>query len=412
MPILPVAYRNAAFSTITAGPQRAQGASSFAAEKCPHAAEKSPDIGEKIPGAAEKDPGIGEKGPDAVGQYDILEMTSSDLLKISTPVNPDRLTRFNQILQSLKEQYPHIRFAITEDLPAGELSAGAAQAGKGNHILISQGFLSRLQQSDKDFDTCQQMLRNACQQLTTGGMSGMTAAQGVYLGKNASISWSVSAKKNTMNPLTQKNKEETLLDKMSSLSTTSDTQKLKRYLSASSRKTNTREHYMRLANAKSKSSVKSAMSDVQRSIASLQLTASLGTDKERMEARRAIRSCQKLLLRGRQKIKRFDQEALVKTRKKSAEKQQQIRRARRAKEELEKKRTSRHIADSAIRCEGRLQNCIYRSVRRHDPYDDEYYDPYLGASMPAGAGTGEAVPSGETAAIAPADVTITSVTTF
>lgn len=371
MPISPITYQNAPFGTaITANIQASPSAK----------------------------PSSAPKNAVSSGQYDVLEISPSD--------NQSRLARFDQILESLKEQYPHLSFAFTEDLTTEGLPAHAAGMGGGHHILISQGFLNRLQQSDKDFFACQQMLGKACQQLSTNDT---LASQGVYLGEDKAISWSVPSKENPWQSLAQQPKEQTLLDQLASLPKTSDTQKLKTYLSSSSRNTNTGGHYMRLANAKSKSSVQAAMSDAQRSIASLRLTASLGTDKERIEANRAIRSYQKLLLRGRQKIKRFEQEALVNTRKKRAEKQQQIRKARQAKEELSQKRLSRHVADSAIRYEGRMQNCAYRFAKRYDPYDDERYNSAL--SAPTSASSPSSSAEG-TATMAPTDVTISSVSTF
>ena len=289
-------------------------------------------------------------------------------------------------LESLKAQYPKLHISIADDFSASQLKEQAAKWGAGNHLVLSEGFLARMQQSDGDFLRCQQVLTQACQALSN--KSSGVIAQGAYLTYDTLTFYSAADKK----PLTPpaKSQEETLLEQFKALNSTENKQNPFR-LSVSSRNYAAGGHYLRLANAKNRSSVQAAMSDAQRSIASLRLVASLGTDKERLQANRAIRSYQKLLLRGRQKIKRFDQEELVKARQKRAEKQQALRRARQAKAELAQKRLSRHISDGAIRCEGRTEGLMYR-LKRYDKDDYDYQTLIpmapLSAAPPVDLGSG------------------------
>ncbi len=145
--------------------------------------------------------------------------------------------------------------------------------------------------------------------------------------------------------------------------------------------------YARLAGASSKAQVRSAMSEARRSIGSLQMAASMGeTMKERNKARAAISSLQKLLLRGSRKIRRLNEEELVRLRKKRAvkkKKEEQLRL------ELQKKRNARYMADRAILMEGHLDDVNnafrFRKLRDDGWEEGTIYPPDITSGVSSAA---------------------------
>lgn len=137
--------------------------------------------------------------------------------------------------------------------------------------------------------------------------------------------------------------------------------------------------YTRLATASTKGQVQNVMSTARQSISELRMASCFGEDEDRAKARAAIASMQKLLQRGNRKIRRLNEEEIVKMRRRQAEKAEERRKELALRMELKRMRSKRLSADSSIRAEGELEdkNNDFR-FRRH--YDNH---PYMNAGSAA-----------------------------
>lgn len=147
--------------------------------------------------------------------------------------------------------------------------------------------------------------------------------------------------------------------------------------------------YGRLANASTKAQVETVLAETQRAIANFGVAAIFGDDKQRQKARAAIGSLRKLILRGNRKIRKLDEETLIKIRKKQAEQNRNRKRARSYQIELKRKKAGRHDYDSGLRAEGALidANSEYQIYIREQNKIYEYIQP----GGPGGSPSGEAV---------------------
>ena len=148
-----------------------------------------------------------------------------------------------------------------------------------------------------------------------------------------------------------------------------------------------------MARANSKGEVRKVMGDVHRSIANLRLVAFYGDEKERIKARTAMRSLQKLLVRGNRKIKKLNQEEIMDVREKKAKRAGKERKVRAVKLEIKKMRSARKRVDHNLVREG-ISDAYWILGIRRDRKDQALdrlcgsLDPYAGQMTDVGAGMG------------------------
>ena len=322
-------------------------------------------------------------------------------------VEPDSAASVAETLQALNQAFPQITITLTGSLTAAELPQVVAGLGQGSHLLLSQDFLTRMAQSQADFRFCQQLLTAACQQLTAN--QGSALSTGAYLTDQELTFWSARPKETTDTLAQLLQQSQQLTSMLQKLSEKRESQQDFRLCCRPSSYSTTGQ-YGRLANAHSKGTVQAVLSEAHRSMASLRMVSALEGGEEQVKANRALRSLNKLLMRGHRKMKRLDQEALTKMRQKRAQRLHQDRAAGQLRQELAKKRLSRHLADGMLRQDGIRQ---WPSIQRWRRYDPENAQLLLGLTSPP-----EAVPmpspviaeSGET--FAAAEVVVSETITF
>lgn len=154
--------------------------------------------------------------------------------------------------------------------------------------------------------------------------------------------------------------------------------------------------YTRLATASTKAQVWDVMATARRSISELRMTSCFGEAEDRAKARAAIASMQKLLHRGNRKIRRLNEEEIVKLRSRRAEKAEERREELALKIELKRMKAKRLSADSSIRAEGELED-MNHDFRFRKHYDNHPYissgsaalnPPVPNTALPARAQTG------------------------
>jgi len=293
-------------------------------------------------------------------------------------------------LKILQKDFPKVQILIGTGLKEDMLNQMAAELGEGRHLVISSDWLEQISSSPEAFEYGKQFLRSILSCLS--GSKNPSVAQGAYIDTSGVRFWSVKSavpEENTIDAL--KKQYEPILEQLKELqknnkknnSKNNSSSKNKFKIKTSNPNYSVTRSYARLASAGSKAQVQSAMSDARRSIASLRMAASNGeTMKERNKARAAISSLQKLLLRGSRKIRRLNEEDLVKLRKKRAEKKKQEEQLR---HELQKKQTARRLADRAILVEGHLDD-VNNAFRFRKLRDDEWEEGSIySPNMPSSA---------------------------
>lgn len=266
-------------------------------------------------------------------------------------------TAVSDLFDILSRDYPGITFLAersggTHPGGARDISQIAAGLGRGTYVVVSREFLERMGRSREDFEACKSALTEALRGLSAAGKD--TVSQGVYLGESKAVSWHVSAQPGAD---AAKKMAEALKKKKTEVSSKSPSAGIQPPTESDYRRKtvvsySTMNHFNGLARAGSKGEVKRVMSDVHRSISQLRLAAVYGDEKERVKAGRTMRSLQKLLARGSRKIRRFDQEELLRVRKKHAQEERKEKRVRQIKLELKKRRSARKGADYRLVREG------------------------------------------------------------
>lgn len=271
------------------------------------------------------------------------------------------------LLDALRTSYPGIQILTglkTDEVHLKELAAGL---GTGSHLIITDEFLERMGSSEEDYRECRNILTEMMEQLSTE--EPWFKGKGILLKQDQALSWMVPDSQHELVQMLEEKKREAeearrLLEAHKDIR---EENKIKVHASSY----NTSASYAKLARAGNRSAVQLVMSEARRSIGTLRLVTCYGDEKERVKAGMAIRSMQKLLLRGRRKINRLQEESLLEIRKKRAKEQQEEKRVRQLKLELEKKRTKRYSADGAIALEGRLDDNALEWYRRCHPDRDQ-----------------------------------------
>lgn len=295
-----------------------------------------------------------------------------------------------QLLDALRARYPGIHILTGLQADEAHLKELAAGLGAGSHLILTDEFLERMGNSEEDYQECRNILTEMLEQLSTE--EPWFKGRGILLKKDQAVSWVVPDPKDDLVQMLEekKQKAEEARRLLEAHKDTKEDNQIRFHSSSY----NTTASYAKLARAGSRSAVQMVMSEARRSIGSLRLVVCYGDEKERVKAGMAIRSMQKLLLRGRRKINRLQEETLLEIRKKKAKEQNEEKRVRQLKLELEKKRTKRYSADGAIALEGRLDDNALEWYKRCHPDKAGDYAAETG-SIPAGfTGTGEPVAGG------------------
>ena len=319
---------------------------------------------------------------------------------------------FNKILTEIRKQNPDLRIVTEGGTADGDmdiLSRALKNMGDGYVLVLSDEFMAGLYAGDESYDRKTKALLECVKKL-----SQMKYPAGVWLEEDRAVFWQLKEQKPEGLPTMEQHKQEQNSKLYASLPSPSERLAQKLCLSTSS-PYNTAAAYSRMAQAKTKTMVQTVMQETRRNISALKFMSAFGTEKEQARARIALRSLQKLLLRGNTKLKSFSEEALTEKRRKRAEEREQKEKEIQAALELKRRKTSRAIRDGAIRKEGQLDSLnipgyyLNRVGRhRHKEYEDYIPAPAPVPSTPAIMPTGSYVP----AAGPSADFAVTEIVTF
>lgn len=282
---------------------------------------------------------------DAASRKDCTDLSS----EWGTKENAQAL--LDELLRSFGRNYPGLDIFITDNLDKTSLPDEAAALGDGTHLLLSREFLEEMKSSQVAYQKGKAVLIRLIGQLSDGSNS---RAQGVYVGREEALFWSAPAVQQVHSGEASPPSflKQLWTEQESARKSYSDMRKNNAKVSLQ-----TISHsYTSLSAARTKGQVQSVIAKTQRNIASLRLTASLGESDERMKARAAIASMQKLLQRGGRKIRRLNEEELVRLRQKRAQRMNEQKKALQLKLEREMMRARRRSADGAIKRKASLMN--------------------------------------------------------
>lgn len=349
-----------------------------------------------VPSYRTADSRVSSNGRKAAG-----DTRSSDVVDISA----DWTKETQDFLEQMKREYRGVQIRVQELSDPSDGSSVAQMAedlGNGTYLIVSRDFLERMGSSREDYLACRNVMESLLRQLA--GDSGKNLAKGAVLGERTASFWSVpvpEAQPPVLLPKTQQSAADSGIPDTGVKNDIKMTVGSSAYSSAFS--------YARLAGASTKGQVRTVMGEAHRSIASLRMVIALGDDREKAKARAAVGSLQKLLVRGSRKLRKLDEETLQKIRRNRARKQGEIKKARRLKQELQKKRSLRYSFDSALRTEGLLDEAN-RKWQFYDEKDQETV-PYGSVGMDMISGGGMAAGMGDGAFTA-ADVVVSEAVSF
>ena len=289
-----------------------------------------------------------------------------------------------KLLEQLKKNFPGISFEIVPDSNYHNLKEKAASLGQGKHLLISESFLKRMGSSEKDFETCKNML------LASTLLLAENKAAGVFLEEKQATSWTVKEKEKAKDP-----EAETLAKMLESLKEAKNNSKIK---VSSNVSYETGELYRKLARAGDKALVQSVVSETYQNMGALRLIACMGEDKERAKAQKAIRSLEKLVTRSRQKMRQLDKEELLKLKRKRAIKRQEEAKLREIQQELKKLQTKKARLNKKLLEEGDAADREIQRLKQHLAYANSN-QLLSGASAPVEMAVGGDMAAGEAACV-------------
>ncbi|MBC5689379.1 hypothetical protein H8S37_10665 [Mediterraneibacter sp. NSJ-55] len=308
--------------------------------------------------------------------------------------------KLQQLIETLKKEYPQIHFKTEQAGTGAErdiIADALEEMSEGYVLFLSEEFLSA--GGKGSYEKKEKMLIECVKRLAA-----YRVPAGVFLEEDRAVFWQKEkAEEAALGICKETARAGAEID--STLPSPSERLWAKSGLSVSS-SYNVAAAYSRLAGAKTKSTVQTVMQQTRRDITSLKFLSLYGDEKERIKARAAVKSLQKLLLRGRVKIESFEEEHLTDARRKKAERREERKRELQALLELKRHRTARHSRDGAIRMEGRLEKLNVPGY-----YDREKQKLYASPPMKSAAvetgtsgfGPAESLPEGGTAVQAPAE---------
>lgn len=283
--------------------------------------------------------------------------------------------RAQETLELLQQSYPNITILISENLKDGTLPHTAAALGSGTHLILSEDFLTEMGLNQANFEKYRGILGDILKELSDS--SAHSDGNGAYLTKDSKTFWTA-------------NHSDTLPQSPdSTLPFERESAPQKDYRIRTKTVYTVSGAYAKLAGARNKLQVNTAMNDARRNIGSLRLSASYGDEDERKKARAAISSYNKLLLRGNQKLRRLNREEILHLQKKRAVKEENRQKAMQIKAELARKRAARNASDSAIAQEGRMEdaNRYYLYKKQYasmDEHSHDYIPPPVPIDIPSG----------------------------
>lgn len=332
----------------------------------------------------------------------IKKMPPADTREIKTdsftrlndwPEDTDWQKMIDKELGKLQKEYPKIHIVMAEELGTGALPQIASGLGYGTHLVISKEWLEQMKSGPESFERGKAILKNVLSKLSE--VSGEKPACGALIEKDGVKFWSAkSATEKQEGPENDYEKYKRMLEQFKeSNKRAAENKNMK--IKVKTANYSVAGLYAQVAGAGSKSQVQAAMGTARRSMASLRMAISYGSDKERSQAKAALGSIQKLLLRGNRKIRRLNEQELVALRRKRAIKQEQAQKEMQLRIELQKMRSKQKTANRAIAMEGHLEdvNNAARFRREHEREYEAYasYIPEIATVTPveiAGASEG------------------------
>lgn len=315
-------------------------------------------------------------------------------------------TETQKVISNLQKSFPGVQILYSgNQLNQKDLANLAASLGKGFHLILSEDFLKQMTSGSEGFEKGKAALTNALSALVSKEGNPAAPGKGAYLQAEQKMSWTLKEPKKeeeTPKPKWQQDAEQarSMLEQMKKAQEEAKERKDKFRVKTSPSSYQTATSYAKLAAAGSKSGVRGVMGEARRNISSLKMAASFGDPDERAKARAAIRSYETLLMRGNRKIRRLNEEELVRLRKKRAEQKEQKEKALALKIEMNRQKTKRRSADRMLVEEGKLydRNGVFYGSHKHSKYDprDEY--DQLSASYVPAVPAGDGLPAGDTGA--------------
>ena len=326
--------------------------------------------------------GMKAKAPEAGRTKGVLRAAAGED-KVSFAKTGTEGSRVNQMFQSflerLRSQYPKVQIMIEQPV-SGErdiLSQVLDDMGDGAVLILSNEFLAGLHGGEESYDRRTKALIECLRKL-----AGMGIGAGVWLEEDQAIFWKQEREPAVLKQIQKQDQEGTIWDMLPSPAE----EEAKKFRISSSSSYQIAWAYNLMARAKTKTMVQNAMQEARRSIFALKLMTMFGSEKDQARAKAAIRSMEKLLLRGNRKLRRFSDEALTETRKKRAIEREQEEKALREELELRRQKKSRAIGDGAIYKEGQLESLnvpgYYKRVPGHRREPELPYEPLPVPAVP------------------------------
>lgn len=217
---------------------------------------------------------------------------------------------------------------------------------------------------------------------------------GAYLDDHQAVFWKVSDRKeeaNSMLALLKTDKENTASNPYGE-----SVNSLRLRSTCGPISYNTAAAYAKLAHAKSKAAVQSVMQQTQRQITSLRLLVSFSSGEEAKKAKAALRSYQKLLLRGNTKIRQLSEAHLTELKKERAVEKQEKEKAEFWADQARRNKVSRNIRDGALIKEGQLEQLQIPGYHKKRTHSEELFPMMSQKTVPSApispAETGTSVP--------------------
>lgn len=294
---------------------------------------------------------------------------------------PDQTVLKNAVIEelsTLQKDFSKVNIVIGTGVNDGNLASVAGGLGAGKHLIISEEWLQKMSTDAESFEKGKTILRQVLSQLSKDSEG--LLAQGAYIGENEVKIWAAGdpVKEEQPDPYAE---EKRVIEQMKKMTEEMKNAKNKSKIKVSASTFSVSGIYSKLASARSKGQVQTAMGEARRSMATLRTVISLGSQKEKAKARAALNSAQKALVRGSRKIRQLNEEELTKIKKKKATEKKK---RERLKQELEKKKNSRRIADRGIAMEGHLADANHAVRFRNRDEEERYmdYSPYAAAAVP------------------------------
>lgn len=292
-----------------------------------------------------------------------------------------------QMLSAFQERYPHIDIFISGELDRDGLREAAAALGEGKHLVLSEAFLEKMQSSQEAYEKGKSILIQLLSRLSAS--DGTCRAEGIYAGGDEALYWSARPSPTQEDAAPVPPAKDSSLFPWNSTNQSGSSSSSPLYGKTGKVSMKIISHsYSNLAGARTKGQVQTVMSHARRDIANLRLSACFGDSQERMKARAAISSMQKLLQRGGRKIRRLNEAELAALRQKRAQKRQERSREMALMIERKKMEARRRSADECIRKEGQLeeinQSFRFRRYSRHGYDETAGYIPYVPEPTPSG----------------------------